>query len=111
MTDTSRNRDPEVCTLKACCFEETKLYRAKVTGASVTTDSSVSLIYRYCDKLPGDRYGYFALSLTSSIEHFSVFPNWLLQNVGTLLRNQLLTSEFLKGCTSVGLHYPQMQLF
>ncbi|XP_068323627.1 endoribonuclease Dicer homolog 3a-like [Pyrus communis] len=56
MTDTSRNRDPEVCTLKACCFEETKLYRAKVTGASVTTDSSVSLIYRYCDKLPGDRY-------------------------------------------------------
>lgn len=55
MTDTSRNRDPDVCNLRACNFEDENRYYVKATGASVTPDSSVSLIYRYCEKLPGDR--------------------------------------------------------
>lgn len=55
MTDTSRNRDPDVCNLRACNFEDENRYYVKSTGASVTPDSSVSLIYRYCEKLPGDR--------------------------------------------------------
>ncbi|KAH0969724.1 hypothetical protein GBA52_028320 [Prunus armeniaca] len=56
MTETSRNRDPEVCILRNCNFEETKAYYVNATGASVTADSSVSLIHRYCEKLPGDKY-------------------------------------------------------
>ncbi|XP_050365532.1 endoribonuclease Dicer homolog 3-like [Argentina anserina] len=56
MIDTSRTRDPYVCNLRACNFEDANAYYVEATGASVTPDSSVSLIYRYCEKLPGDRY-------------------------------------------------------
>ncbi|KAL6271201.1 hypothetical protein ACE6H2_028112 [Prunus campanulata] len=56
MTETSRNRDPEVCILRDCNFEETKAYYVNATRASVTADSSVSLVHRYCEKLPGDKY-------------------------------------------------------
>ncbi|CAK7352744.1 unnamed protein product [Dovyalis caffra] len=56
MTDTAINRDPDIWTLKACASEATKAYVVDVTGASVTADSSVSLIHRYCQQLPGDRY-------------------------------------------------------
>lgn len=31
-------------------------YRVDCTGATVNTDSSISLIYRFCSKLPGDKY-------------------------------------------------------
>ncbi|XP_021666513.2 endoribonuclease Dicer homolog 3 isoform X2 [Hevea brasiliensis] len=56
MTNTTINRDPDVQSLKTCAAEETKAYIVNATGASVTADSSVNLIYRYCEKLPGDRY-------------------------------------------------------
>uniref|UniRef100_A0A2N9FHP3 Uncharacterized protein n=1 Tax=Fagus sylvatica TaxID=28930 RepID=A0A2N9FHP3_FAGSY len=56
MTDTAVNRDPDACILKACIFEEANVYHVDKTGASVTADSSVSLIHRYCEKLPGDKY-------------------------------------------------------
>lgn len=56
MTDTAMNRDPDACTLKACHIKETDTYYVEATGASVTADSSVNLIYRYCGKLPGDKY-------------------------------------------------------
>ncbi|KAL6217730.1 hypothetical protein ACLB2K_010947 [Fragaria x ananassa] len=56
MTDTSRNRDPDVCSLRACNFEDANAYYVEATAASVTPDSSVNLTYRYCEKLPGDRY-------------------------------------------------------
>ncbi|KAL3566321.1 hypothetical protein D5086_031736 [Populus alba] len=56
MTDTAINRDPNVWNLKACASEAAKAYVVDVTGASVTADSSVSLIHRYCQHLPGDRY-------------------------------------------------------
>ncbi|XP_024446017.1 endoribonuclease Dicer homolog 3 isoform X3 [Populus trichocarpa] len=55
MTDTAINRDPNVWNLKACASEAAKAYVVDVTGASVTADSSVSLIHRYCQHLPGDR--------------------------------------------------------
>jgi hypothetical protein len=61
MTDTAVNRDPDACILKACIFEEANVYHVDKTGASVTADSSVSLIHRYCEKLPGDKYGYIFL--------------------------------------------------
>ena len=56
MTDTAINKDPGVWALKACASEATKKYVVDVTGASVTADSSVSLIHQYCQHLPGDRY-------------------------------------------------------
>lgn len=57
VTDTALSRDPEACFLKACTYVKTKSYIVESTGASVTTDSSVNLIHRYCEKLPSDRYG------------------------------------------------------
>lgn len=57
MMDTATNRDPDGCILKAYTTEEMDAYVVESTGASVTADSSVSLIHRYCEKLPGDKYG------------------------------------------------------
>ncbi|XP_050268142.1 endoribonuclease Dicer homolog 3a isoform X1 [Quercus robur] len=56
MTDTAMNRDPDAHILKACTTEEVNAYHVEATGASVTADSSVNLIHRYCEKLPGDKY-------------------------------------------------------
>ncbi|XP_050220026.1 endoribonuclease Dicer homolog 3 isoform X2 [Mercurialis annua] len=56
VTNTAINRDPDVWTMKICIPEETKAYFVDATGASVTADSSVTLIQRYCSKLPSDRY-------------------------------------------------------
>jgi len=61
MTDTAMNRDPDAHILKACTTEEVNAYHVEATGASVTADSSVNLIHRYCEKLPGDKYGYVFL--------------------------------------------------
>ncbi|KAH9653047.1 Endoribonuclease Dicer [Citrus sinensis] len=56
VTDTALSRDPEACFLKACTYVKTKSYIVESTGASVTTDSSVNLIHRYCEMLPSDKY-------------------------------------------------------
>jgi hypothetical protein len=40
---------------KATVGKETALYRVSGTGATVNCDSSVSFIYKYCSKLPGDK--------------------------------------------------------
>ncbi|KAK2645038.1 hypothetical protein Ddye_020233 [Dipteronia dyeriana] len=56
MTDTAINRDPDACFLRSCNFEKTNAYTVDATGASVTVDSSVSLIHHYCEKLPVDKY-------------------------------------------------------
>ncbi|KAM4077934.1 hypothetical protein ACJW30_12G177800 [Castanea mollissima] len=56
MKNTALNRDPDSCSLKPCRIGETNAYFVNATGASVSLDSSVSLIHRYCAKLPGDRY-------------------------------------------------------
>ncbi|KAI3913389.1 hypothetical protein MKW98_003868 [Papaver atlanticum] len=56
MTTAASHRDPDAGITKLCCGEDTEPYYVESTGASVTVDSSVSLIYRYCEKLPGDKY-------------------------------------------------------
>lgn len=33
---------------------EVELFEVESTGAKVTTDYSVALLYRYCSRLPGD---------------------------------------------------------
>lgn len=61
MLDTATNRDPDACIIKPCNIKDIDSYVVDVTGASVTADSSVSLIHRYCEKLPGDKYGNIVL--------------------------------------------------
>ncbi|XVE70817.1 hypothetical protein DITRI_Ditri10aG0101000 [Diplodiscus trichospermus] len=56
MTNTAMNRDPDLCLPKDRTFEETNAYMVDATRASITADSAVSLIHRYCEKLPGDKY-------------------------------------------------------
>ncbi|KAL7112075.1 hypothetical protein ACP275_05G130300 [Erythranthe tilingii] len=56
MTQTAMNRNPDDWSIKACITKEEHVYVVGSTGASVTADSSVSLIHRYCQKLPGDKY-------------------------------------------------------
>ncbi|XP_058069603.1 endoribonuclease Dicer homolog 3a [Magnolia sinica] len=56
MADTASNRDPDASISKVCRHEDINAYSVESTGATVTPDSSVSLIYRYCEKLPGDKY-------------------------------------------------------
>lgn len=57
MTNSAINRDPDSdpCLLKDHTFEETNVFIVDATGASVSADSAVSLIHRYCEKLPGDK--------------------------------------------------------
>ncbi|CAN0863618.1 Endoribonuclease Dicer homolog 3a [Linum grandiflorum] len=54
MMDTASNRDPEFWSAKACSQTELKAYVVEKTGALVTADSSISLLNKYCEKLPGD---------------------------------------------------------
>lgn len=60
MIDTAMSRDPDAGSLKPCNFKGTDAYSVHATGALVTADSSVSLIHRYCEKLPSDTYGCFS---------------------------------------------------
>lgn len=55
MMDTILNRDA-ISLVKKSSNEETETFHVKLTGATVTADSSVNLIYKYCDKLPKDKY-------------------------------------------------------
>lgn len=57
MTDAAMSRDLDACVLKPFSLMETDCYIVEATGASVTADSSVGLVYQYCKKLPGDKYG------------------------------------------------------
>ena len=54
MTDASINRGIDTFCLKPCRIEEPIAYTVDSTGASITPDSSVTLINQYCQKLRGD---------------------------------------------------------
>lgn len=54
--ESAKKRDPDTCVVKPGNFKETESYFVEATGASVTADSSVSLIHQYCSKLPGDKF-------------------------------------------------------
>ncbi|TKY74839.1 Endoribonuclease Dicer-like 3a [Spatholobus suberectus] len=55
MTDASINKGHE-SSLRMFTVGKTKAYSVESTGASVTLDSSASLISQYCGKLPRDKY-------------------------------------------------------
>ncbi|GAB4854001.1 helicase [Ancistrocladus abbreviatus] len=102
MTEAAINRDPDVCTLRACNFQEADAYFVESTGASVTADSSVSLVHRYCEKLPGDKYyipkPFFQfLSSGDSYEcKLTLPPNAAFQTIiGPLSRNCHLSKQLV----------------
>lgn len=55
MNDAAVSKDHE-SNLRAFTVRKTESYCVDSTGASVTLDSSVSLINQYCEKLPRDKY-------------------------------------------------------
>lgn len=74
MTTTAINRDPDLCLLKNPTVKETNVYIVDATGASVTADSAVSLLQRYCEKLPGDKYAFcFSCFIVISFSLFTIF--------------------------------------
>jgi hypothetical protein len=57
MTEIASNREPEDSHPSFFPTEEVNDYYINTTGAKITTDSSISVLYQYCDKLPKDKYG------------------------------------------------------
>ncbi|KAF3783235.1 Endoribonuclease Dicer-like protein 3a [Nymphaea thermarum] len=55
MQDATSSRD-KTTVPKLSPKDDAPLYTVSSTGATVTPDSSVSLIFSYCQKLPGDKY-------------------------------------------------------
>lgn len=56
MMDTVLSREPNACISTLGGWEILSSYFVESTGAIVTTDSSVKLIRKYCESLPGDKY-------------------------------------------------------
>ncbi|KAK6912886.1 PAZ domain [Dillenia turbinata] len=102
MTATILNRDPDTCILRASNFGATCAYVVDSTGASVTADSSVSLIARYCEKLPGDRFftpePKFEFSSFSGLHQckLTLPPNAAFQTMlGPMSRNSQLSKQLV----------------
>ncbi|KAF8664946.1 hypothetical protein HU200_054266 [Digitaria exilis] len=56
MTEIASNREPEDSPPSFFPTEEINEYYISTTGAKITTDSSISVLNQYCDKLPKDKY-------------------------------------------------------
>ncbi|WVZ67722.1 hypothetical protein U9M48_016765 [Paspalum notatum var. saurae] len=56
MAEIASNREPEDSRPNFFPTEEITEYHISRTGAKITTDSSISVLYQYCDKLPKDKY-------------------------------------------------------
>ncbi|KAG0500438.1 hypothetical protein HPP92_000510 [Vanilla planifolia] len=56
MMDAALNRDHNALIPKLMHYDEPISYRVESTGATVTADASVGLVYKYCEKLPKDKY-------------------------------------------------------
>lgn len=106
MIDTTVNRDPDAHSLKTWTFGGTDGYLVHATGASVTADSSISLIQRYCEKLPTAKYECFPgqslfLNLLNCMYIYLIpYCIWLPHTLGVLLQSQLFSSHVLKAFTS-----------
>ncbi|XP_057810425.1 endoribonuclease Dicer homolog 3a-like [Salvia miltiorrhiza] len=73
MIHTAVNRDPGDSPVKACNTNKVVSYVVESSGASVTSDSSISLLHRYCQNLPLDK-------------SFSPKPNFEISTEGNLYR-------------------------
>ncbi|XP_073110858.1 endoribonuclease Dicer homolog 3a-like isoform X2 [Elaeis guineensis] len=56
LMDITLNRDPDALTCELSSDEDIDACYAESTGARVKADSSVSLVYKYCEKIPRDNY-------------------------------------------------------
>lgn len=56
MAEIASNRDPEDSHPNFFPTEEINEYHISTTGAKITTDSSISVLNQYCDKLPKYKY-------------------------------------------------------
>ncbi|KAI4337204.1 hypothetical protein L6164_015649 [Bauhinia variegata] len=55
LTEAAISRDPGASISTACAVDKANTYCVDSTGASVTSDNSISLIYQYCDKIGRDK--------------------------------------------------------
>ncbi|GAV80701.1 Helicase_C domain-containing protein/Ribonuclease_3 domain-containing protein/PAZ domain-containing protein/dsRNA_bind domain-containing protein/ResIII domain-containing protein [Cephalotus follicularis] len=92
--------NPDARFLKPCTLEETNAYVVEATGASVTADSSVSVLNRYCEKLPRDKFytpkpSFDYVNSGGSVECNITFPpNSALQTiVGHASKNSHLAKQ------------------
>ena len=60
MMDTALNSDPNTSILEPC-YKDLHVYSVHSTGASITADSSVSLLYRYCEYFLWDPYFMYSM--------------------------------------------------
>ena len=51
----NRNSNHRRCITEEECTVETDVYRVPSTGATITLDTCVGLVNKYCSKLPGDK--------------------------------------------------------
>jgi endoribonuclease Dicer len=65
MAEIASNREPEDSHPNFFPTEEINEYHISSTGAKITTDSSISVLNQYCDKLPKDKYGDYISILSS----------------------------------------------
>lgn len=73
MRDTALNREEDASILKPCNTKDISTYVVSLTGASVTADSSVGVIYRYCEKLPHDKYAVCCFVFGFYVSHSIVY--------------------------------------
>uniref|UniRef100_A0A7N0U744 Uncharacterized protein n=1 Tax=Kalanchoe fedtschenkoi TaxID=63787 RepID=A0A7N0U744_KALFE len=103
MTDKSAKRDPNMsAVLKSHVSVDEDVYVVQSTGALVSADSSMSLLHRYCDKLPGDKSlplkPTFQLEMTEGMYQckLTLPPNAILQTVvGPLARSSHLSKQLV----------------
>lgn len=94
MNDASAKREPDATPPKACSFEETNSFVVDSTGASITADSSVSLINRYSQKFPGQTC--FSYSLSEGLYECTLTfpPNAAFSTiVGSACKNSRLAKQ------------------
>jgi hypothetical protein len=63
MVETASNREPDDRRPNFFSAEEINEYHISTTGAKITTDSSINVLYQYCVKLSKDKYGDYILIL------------------------------------------------
>ncbi|MQL98516.1 hypothetical protein Taro_031222 [Colocasia esculenta] len=56
LVDTALNRESDAPIFLPCIKDKINAYCVESTGAIVTVDSSISLIHKYCEKLPRNKY-------------------------------------------------------
>lgn len=109
MITTALNRDADAWNSQVTFNETKESYHVESTGATLTADSSISLIYRYCGKLPRDKYDIFQQinSLNGRFHGLELFLKIfkglklnVLYVIGISLQNQCSSSPCIMDASS-----------